>query len=113
MPATLASDSRIIGSPSCSVLNPRAEISVCAVREKDTLDSVGVMGSSASRIFLPDESVEHPDTIAQVRMRAAREVRVSVIMGVFDGIAINSARIFGELRYRWVTMCARHIVRAR
>jgi glycerol uptake facilitator-like aquaporin len=77
------------------------------------LDSVGVMGSSASRIFLPDEREEHPDTIAQVTMRATKVVRVSVIMGVFDGIAMNSARIFGELISRWVTMCGRHILRAR
>jgi len=88
-------------------------MSVCAVREKDTLDSVGVMGSSASRMFLPDEREEHPDTSAEVMKRATREVRVSVIMGVFDGIAMNSARIFAEPMVRRATICGDGMVRAR
>ena len=88
-------------------------MSVCAVRENETLDSVGVMGSSASRICLADESEEHPDTNAQAAKRARREMRVSIIMGVFDGKAMNPARSFGEPLVPPVAICIDRTLRDR
>ena len=72
-------------------------ISACAVFEKEEAGSVGTIESSVSRIESPEEMPEHPARRAHdvTRREVVRRVRVRVIMGVFDGIAMNSARIFG------------------
>jgi hypothetical protein len=65
--------------------------------ENETLDSVGVIASSASRILPPEEIEEHPMRREARTHRGAcrRRAFVSVIMAVFERIALNSARIFG------------------
>lgn len=69
--------------------------------ENETLDSVGVMASSVSLRVPPDVSDEHPAIRTHEAKREIREPRrrAGVVMEVFDGIAINSARIFGATTY--------------
>jgi hypothetical protein len=75
----------------------KVSIPACAVFEKEEVGSVGTIESSVSRIVSPEEMPEHPArrTHDVTRREVVRRVRVRVIMGVFDGIVMNSARIFG------------------